>query len=270
MADGGLRDFAQMTESYLCPGALWSRMLPALKRLPAGPLPHDVLTSAEFCLAEENQLSVYWIPLERLNPNAAVILLGLTPGYGQMREAFAAAGDALRDGATTTEILCAVKRRASFAGAMRTNMIRMLDAIGLAQALNIASTAELFASAEALVHTTSALRYPVFVGGRNYGGANPAVPRSQLLRGYVHDLLGPELPAVPDALIVPLGKAVETCLGMLVADGVLEQQRCLFGFPHPSGGNGHRERQFREHRARLIRELREWSTAHLSPRDRAG
>jgi hypothetical protein len=235
-------------------------MLPLLERLPDGPLTRDVLVGSEFFLAEQDRLTVYWIPFARLNPTAAVILLGLTPGYGQMLEAFAAARDGLREGKAAGEILSAVDRRASFAGTMRANMTRMLDVIGLARSLGIASTADLFGERESLVHTTSALRYPVFVEGQNYGGANPTVPRSELLRGYVRDLLGPELVAVPDALIVPLGKAVETCLGLLVADGALEAERCLFGFPHPSGGNGHRERQFRENKERLTREIGDWST----------
>lgn len=249
----------QMTDPVLCPGALWNRMLPSLARLPDGQLTRDVLVSSEFLLAEEDRLAVYWIPFERLNPGAAVVLLGLTPGYGQMREAFVAARDALREGKAVGEILSDVDRRASFAGTMRTNMIRMLDSIGLAEALGIASTADLFGADEGLVHTTSALRYPVFVDGRNYGGTNPTVPRSELLQGYVRELLGPELVAVPDALIVPLGKAVETCLGLLVSDGSLQAHRCLFGFPHPSGGNGHRKRQFRENRERLTQEILDWA-----------
>jgi hypothetical protein len=66
----------------------------------------------------------------------------------------------------------------------------------------------LFAGANALVHATSALRYPVFVPGANYGGGSPNVRRSVLLRTYVTDTLHPELEAVPD-LIIPLGKAAE-------------------------------------------------------------
>ena len=43
-----------------------------------------------------------------------------------------------------------------------------------------------------------------------------------------------ELEQLPDALIVPLGRAVEGALAYLGFDG---SRRMLRGFPHPSGGN---------------------------------
>ena len=171
----------------------------------------DLLT-ADFQLAREGRLDVYWIPFERLNPTAKVVIVGLTPGYSQMETAFTAARDALRAGSSTAETLAYIDRSASFAGAMRTNMVKMLDTIGLADALGINSTFELFGSRDELVHTTSALRYPVFVNRRNTG-SNPAVPRSPLLRSYVRDLLAPEVTAVPDALVIPLGKATSPASG---------------------------------------------------------
>lgn len=42
-------------------------------------------------------------------------------------------------------------------------------------ALGISSTRELFGRHDSLVHTTSALRYPVFRDGDNYGGTGPTV-----------------------------------------------------------------------------------------------
>ncbi|MDQ1394655.1 MAG: hypothetical protein QOF30_3632 [Acidimicrobiaceae bacterium] len=56
---------------------------------------------------------------------------------------------------------------------MRTNLISMLDGIGLHQHLEIESTASLFAERRDLLHGTSAILYPAFLGGRNYGGSHP-------------------------------------------------------------------------------------------------
>ena len=251
-----------MLDSVLAPGALWHEMLPALRRLPAGPIGRDQLLTEDFKLADEGRISVYWIPFERLNGQARVVLCGLTPGYGQMLEAFAAARDALAAGLELDETLAHVDRTGSFAGAMRNNMVRMLDELGMAAALDIASTAALFAEADHYVHTTSALRYPVFIEGKNYGGANPGVRQSALLRACVTGTLGLEIAAVPDALIIPLGKAAEGCVQMLVAAGQLDGARCLFGFPHPSGGNGHRVRQLRDNRERLRQELASWTDSY--------
>jgi hypothetical protein len=244
----------------LCPGSRWSERISAVRQLPAGLLTRDQLVSTDFLLASEGRLTVYWIPFERLNPTASVVIAGLTPGYGQMLAAFTAARDAVREGLDTEEILAQVARAASFAGAMRTNMVWMLDAIGLANALEINSTAELFGDHDDLVHATSALRYPVFVAGKNYGGSNPPVHRSPLLTSYVRDLLGPELMAVPQALIVSLGKAVGRCIGDLVTDGRMAEGRCLLGFPHPSGANGSRLAQFRANEPGLKRGVRRWAS----------
>ena len=249
-----------MAQAVLSPGSLWAEMLRDLRRLPERRLQRTDLLRPEFLLARQGRLSVYWIPFERLNPHARVVLVGLTPGYGQMEKAFTAARDAIRDGRSTAEALACIYERASFAGTMRVNMVRMLDAIGVADALGISSSAELFDRYGELVHTTSALRYPVFVGGKNYGGSNPQVRQSQLLKGYVRSLLAPELRAVPNALIVPLGRAVEQCIQLLVADGSVDEPRCLFGFPHPSGGNGHRVQQFRANEARMRHEMLVWAS----------
>ena len=106
----------------------------------------------------------------------------------------------------------------------------------------------------------------MFVEGKNYGGGNPKVRQSALLRTYVTGTFGPELDGVPDALIIPLGKAAEGCVQMLVAAEQLDGARCLLGFPHPSGGNGHRVRQFRENQVRLREDLDTWANSYLRRR----
>jgi hypothetical protein len=44
----------------------------------------------------------------------------------------------------------------------------------------------------------------------------------------------------------------------LSAKGVIEPRRCLFGFPHASGANGHRQKFFNERRDRLRRTVADW------------
>jgi hypothetical protein len=237
-------------------------MVASLRALPTGPLGPAQLLVPKFLLEAEGNLQTYWIPFERLNPTARVAIVGLTPGWQQMTEAFAAARDALTAGMTDERLIMDyIEQQAGFVGSMRTNMVRMLDAIGMSDALGLQSCAELFADQEGLVHGTSALRYPVFVRGENYGGQGPSVQRSPMLTRYVRQQLAPELAAVPDALVLPLGKAVEGCLRMLVADGQLDEVRCLFGFPHPSGGNGHRVAQFGRNHVMLHTQIAEWATA---------
>ena len=249
-----------MLTSDIAPGSHWPTMFARLRRLPGGELGKEQLLTADFLLDEEDDLRSYWIPFERLNAAARVAIVGLTPGWYQMKQAFTAARDALVTGVTDEhEILEHVEREAGFAGVMRTNMVRMLDSIGLAEALDLQTCDELFAKQVALLHGTSALRYPVFVAGENYGGQKPPVFRSPLLTRQVREQLAPELAAVPDALVIPLGKAAEGCLHALIADGSLDELRCLFGFPHPSGGNGHRVAQFQRNQATLQAQVSQWA-----------
>jgi hypothetical protein len=48
--------------------------------------------------------------------------------------------------------------------------VRMLDEIGLQKALGMESCVSLFGDVTEFLHTTSAIRYPTFVRGRNYTG----------------------------------------------------------------------------------------------------
>lgn len=50
---------------------------------------------------------------------------------------------------------------------MRKNLIEMLDGLERPKALGIVSGALLFSDRRDLLHTTSAIRYPVFVDGQN-------------------------------------------------------------------------------------------------------
>jgi hypothetical protein len=67
-----------------------------------------------------------------------------------------------------------------------------------------------------------------------------------------------ELAAVSGALIVPLGKAVATVIGRLIEGGHVEAERCLLGFPHPSGAFAGRTKQYAANRDGLSRGIAEW------------
>ena len=79
-----------------------------------------------------------------------------------------------------------------------------------------------------------------------------------LVRDMIFEVLAPELAAVRNALIIPLGKCVDDCIAALVNAEILDDSRCLFGFPHPSPGNGHRKRQFERNRESLKAKTAAW------------
>ena len=80
--------------------------------------------------------------------------------------------------------------------------------------LGLDTSAELFGDASHQLHSTSALRYPVLIEGSNYRGS-PQIGRSPLLTEIVSANLPYELKQLPNALIVPLGKAVEGALALI-------------------------------------------------------
>lgn len=71
----------------------------------------------------------------------------------------------------------------------------------------------------------------------------------------MRDLLVPELATVPNALIVPMGTAVSGALAELA---VTNPERCLIGFPHPSGQNGHGPKQFEANRSAMTETVQNW------------
>ena len=186
------------------------------------------------------------------------MLIGVTPGWTQMHTSFVEARAGIAEGQDTESILRRVKRVAAFSGPLRTNLVSMLDGIGIPNALDIESSSDLFApDGESLLHSTSAVRYPVFRDGKNYTGSSPRITDAPLLVPYL-EVLAVEAEAVQAAIIVPLGKAVEAALLHLIRQDEIDQDRCLFGFPHPSGANAHRASQYATNRTQLTATVTAW------------
>lgn len=129
---------------------------------------------------------------EGQGPTTRLVVVGITRGMTQATNAIAAAHAALQQGLPMDQVLAIAKRTASFSGgAIRSNLVSMLDAIGVARHFGIATTAELFRPESADVHFTSALRYPVFVDGKNYKGT-PDLLGTPLLRAMIDRFLAEE------------------------------------------------------------------------------
>jgi hypothetical protein len=199
-----------------------------------------------------------YAPLDTIKNDVRVVVVGITPGKQQAQLAVNAAVQALRNGADPTTACLKAKETAEFAGGMRSNLITMLDALGLHDVLGLRSTLDLFSTKRGLVNSTSALRYPVFRDGNNYAGSPDALSQHSL-RWMLTDLLVTELTTTPDALIVPLGRKVDCWLDWLETERLLPRLPRLDGFPHPSPGNGHRNQQFTENRDQLRRAIAAWA-----------
>jgi len=181
-----------------------------------------------------------YAPFDHINRSAKIAIVGMTPGAHQAQQALLAAKAALLDGKSEAQAAAIAKTHASFSGEpMRTNLIRMMDEVGIARALGLTSTASLWAGDSHLVHFTSALRYPVFVDGKNWSGT-PDMVRTPKLREWLLTWTGAELKELQNCLIVPLGPKVAAAMHHLAAAGLIEAGRIMDGMPHPSGANQER------------------------------
>jgi hypothetical protein len=190
-------------------------------------------------LAQEGPLSVYYAPFEWVNHQAKVVLVGITPGKTQATNALAEAQRGLRGGLATQEVLRRAKQTGAFSGAMRPNLVALMDSIGLPRVLGLRTCADLFGTAPHLLQTASVLPFPVFLNGDNYNGA-PDVVRTPLLRQLMLAQFLPMLSELSDAVLIPLGPVPTKALSWLVREGHVSGRQILEGLPHPSGANGER------------------------------
>jgi hypothetical protein len=193
-----------------------------------------------FLLARAGRVSAHYIPFDYVNPDARVVLVGISPGFVQWKNAVRAAQQGLREGLALPELLRAAKYTGAFSGAIRPNLVALLDHIGLQHWLGIASCATLFGAHAHLMHVTGALRQPIFVDGTNYNGANPNMLTTPLLQAQLLAYFGEEAARLRGALFVPLGPKVSLALSWLARRGLIDEARILHGIPHPSGANAER------------------------------
>ncbi|AMA52539.1 hypothetical protein AN935_09660 [Bacillus inaquosorum] len=235
-----------------------------LHSLPSSPTKTDLLISP-FRLHQENELGIYYSPHnEYINRAATIVITGITPGFFQMKTAYETAAESLRRGRSLEQMAVDTKKAAGLSGSMRHNLINMLDLCGLPQALGIQSASQLFGDLRHMLHTTSVIKYPVFFQLKNYTGYRPAISRSPILSTYAFEHFPAELNKLTEpALLIPLGKAAETVCDTLISQHCIRNLFCLRGFPHPSGANGHRLKQFNKNKEQLERQICSFAASGL-------
>ncbi|MGH7101846.1 MAG: hypothetical protein ACREFJ_05565 [Acetobacteraceae bacterium] len=189
------------------------------------------------------RLDIAYAPIDHVNASADIVIVGITPGKQQMREAIDEARRAIRLGLSDAEVLARVKIHASFAGSMRVNLVRLMDAVGLNRLLAITSTASLWGTDNNRAHFTSALRYPTFVDGGNYS-RSPDINSVPFLSDRSVQWLKEELSLLTNPVIVPMGDMVSEVLTRLGREMAISNDRILAGMPHASGANNGRISRF--------------------------
>src|SRR5262249_23938517 len=216
------------------------------------------LICPHFLLFSQDNLDVYYAPFHHHNPNARVALIGLTPGWTQMEEAFRAGRKGMSSGLDGQCLFEQIDRTGSFSGPMRKNLVEMLDGISINTRLGVPSCLSLFDTLHHLVHFTSVVSAPIFRNGDNYRGYGPPLLQVSKLKEWVVENLATELEAMPRAIIVPLGRVADGAIRFLKQNVRSLERRCLVGFPHPSGANGYRQQDFRRGRDQWANQIAAW------------
>ena len=77
-----------------------------------------------------------------------------------------------------------------------------------------------------------------------------------MLLKYIKKYFISEINELQNVVIIPLGKAVEEVLKYLIDNSIINNKyTILFGFPHPSGANGHRKEIFENNKKKLIKKV---------------
>jgi hypothetical protein len=205
--------------------------------------PGPELLDPQLLMERDGDLSIFYAPFDAINPDARVAIVGITPGKTQMRTALAMARQQLASGASDDCALRAAKQVGAFSGPMRTNLISLLDRVGLGSALGLSSCSDLFGSAQSKLQTTSVLPFPVFLRGEDYRGT-PDPLRHSLLRDQIHRHFAGIIKTLRHAVLVPLGPVPTAVLLSLADQGAVQRERILDGLPHPSGANAERIKYF--------------------------
>ena len=192
-----------------------------------------------FLISQDARLSAHYIPFDYVNTKAKLVLVGITPGLTQWKNAVAEMQRQLQQGTSIDVALEETKKVGAFSGAMRNNLIELLDAIGIQDWLGIAGCASVFDEDKHLIHTSSILRHPVFVNGANYNGT-PNMTKTPSLKSLMLEHFAKEAAQFKDALFIPLGPVVSDGLNWLANEGILRPQQILHGLPHPSPANAER------------------------------
>lgn len=191
-------------------------------------------------MQEEANLEVYFSPFEHVNTSAKLAIVGISPGLTQAHSANISARNSLLEGKTIDQASELAKLTGSFSGALRKNLVAMLDDIGLPAKLGIERSDELFSSRADLLHSTSVFRYPTLKSGKPISSAKQA-SKSPILKNMVNTYLVDECKKLPDdCFYLPLGQGVADVMLDLVHRRVIRREQVIIGLPHPSGANAER------------------------------
>lgn len=206
----------------------------------------------------ENNISIYYSAHnEVINTQASIIIIGICPGFQQMYKSFSIVKSL--ENSNDDDILENCKSESRLFGSSRQNLITMFDQLNINYFLKVNKASEIFDLKFKKLHTTSLIRYPVFIGKelKNYNGYTPSLLKNSFLYRIASNSIQYEIEQLPNLkIIIPLGKAVETFLDEIFRLNTTINRKIIRGFPHPSGLNAHRKKIFDSNKANIINQIK--------------
>jgi hypothetical protein len=182
------------------------------------------------------KIKIGYAPFDYVNTQARIVIVGITPGPNQIGPALLRARDMLRRGCALEGVAKAVKGHASFAGPMRTNLIRLLNFIGVPSLLGIDDAGSLWTENGHLVHFTSCLRYPVFSDDEPYNG-KPPILDTPILQTYAERYLSAEMRALDKAIWIVVGMPQIDAVKLVARNSGVPPEHVVSELYHPSAPN---------------------------------
>ncbi len=202
---------------------------------------------------------LFYVPFEHMNPGARLVIVGITPGPNQIALAYNSVQADLNGGLDDESILARAKKIGSFGGPqMWPNLLKMLNALGFPELLEIGDAAELWGSASFLLHATSVVPHAAIRNGKPFAGSFDDVLESPIMKASFERDFAATLPLLSgNALYVALGPTPLDALDWCAARGLLRREQVMGAFAHPSNNGG----------SQVAVYLGEKSPADLHPKD---
>lgn len=200
----------------------------------------SAVRSEETLLASDGRDELYYIPFEWTNPQAKLVVVGITPGPNQMELAYRTASSKIKVGLDDEGILKAAKAHGAFGSAtMRPNLIKMMNHFGFADLFDVEDVADFWDRRSDVFLGTSVIPHAAFRNGKPFAGSFDDVMKSKIFSECFHVDFVPSLKDIPgDARFVALGETPLRALSWCVRYGKLKEEQVLGAFAHPSTNGG--------------------------------
>ena len=197
------------------------------------------LIKTKLCLSKNNkQYKIIYTPFEKLNHNAKIMMVGITPGETQLINAY----KAIKNGQAKTSL--EAKRIGAFSGKLNEVLIGSLNSIWpkRKELFGVKDCKELFTEKNDIVHSTSLLKDAVFEKASKKNSSSDYVKFKDAYKIFKSDLLLEELnryfikecntlsESIP---IICLGDGVFNVVTKLKEEEIIKQDKIIF-IPHPS------------------------------------